>query len=120
MAVIVEERLTLRGRLRERTPAGGRHGRSAGLGHRRAWEGTGVRHEETEFVGGPLDGRLIEVVVGMTGQPPKEYVVPVEGTRYVYHRVAGVKGQNRTPWVFRYDPEGKRAPGRKWPWSRRG
>ena len=35
-----------------------------------------MRHEECEFVGGPLDGRVIEVVVGMTSQPPKSYTVP--------------------------------------------
>jgi hypothetical protein len=78
-----------------------------------------MRHEATEFVGGPMDGRVVEVIVGMTGQPPREYVVEVGGERHVYHREAGVKGESRTPWVFRYDVEGRPAPRPKWPWTRR-
>jgi hypothetical protein len=83
-----------------------------------------VRHEKTEFVGGPLDGRVLEVMVGMTGQPPLDYRVPVpapEGgpeTVHVYHRERG--GRDRTRWVFVYDPEGSPHPDRpKWPWSKR-
>jgi hypothetical protein len=84
-----------------------------------------VRHEETEFVGGPLDGRVIEVLVGMTGQPPKVYRVPVpgpEGERvYVYHRrpAEGPRAERRTHLVFVYDPEGRPPEGPRWPWSRR-
>lgn len=82
-----------------------------------------MRHEETEFVGGPLDGRVLEVMVGMTGQPPRAYTVPVPGAegeptvRYVYHRQASAS--RRTRWMFVYDPEGKRPPGPRWPWSKR-
>jgi len=83
------------------------------------WHSGPVRHEETEFLGGPLDGRALEVLVGMTGQPPKVYKVPVGETTYVYHRQAGVRGTHRTRWVFVYDPEGKPPPGPKWPWSKR-
>jgi hypothetical protein len=88
-----------------------------------------VRHEETQFVGGPLDGRVIEVLVGMTGQPPKEYRVPVPAPEggpeqvHVYHReaAAGPRGSRRTRWVFVYDPAGRERPdGPKWPWSRSG
>jgi hypothetical protein len=79
-----------------------------------------MRHEETEFVGGPLDGRVLEVVVGMTGQPPREYVVKAGGERHVYHRQPGVRGECRTAWVFRYDAEGRPAARPKWPWTRRG
>ncbi|MEC3996973.1 hypothetical protein VSR01_27080 [Actinacidiphila sp. DG2A-62] len=82
-----------------------------------------MRHEETEFVGGPLDGRVLEVIVGMTGQPPRSYTVPVPGddgrpdVTYVYHRQPSPS--RRTRWVFVYDPEGKRPPGPRWPWSKR-
>ncbi|WUH91034.1 hypothetical protein OG900_13590 [Streptomyces sp. NBC_00433] len=79
-----------------------------------------MRHEECEFVGGPLDGRSIEVIVGMTGQPPKAYTVPAGELTYVYHRAHGERGKNRTPWVFVYAPDGKPPAGPKWPWSKRG
>lgn len=77
-----------------------------------------MRHEKTEFVGGPLDGRVLEVIVGMTGQPPRSYTVPVGETRHVYHRQPSPSG--RTRWVFVYDPEGKPPPGPRWPWSKPG
>ncbi|SDN23581.1 hypothetical protein [Actinacidiphila guanduensis] len=82
-----------------------------------------MRHEETEFVGGPLDGRVLEVVTGMTGQPPPDYRVPVpapEGgpeTVHVYHRAPG---RGRTRWAYVHDPEGRPHPDRpRWPWSKR-
>lgn len=86
-----------------------------------------MRHERTEFVGGPLDGRVIEVLVGMTGQPPRVYTVPVPtpeggpGHTYVYHREPspGPRASRRTRWVYVHDPEGKRPEGPKWPWSKR-
>ncbi|WP_328916031.1 MULTISPECIES: hypothetical protein [unclassified Streptomyces] len=86
-----------------------------------------MRHEDAEFVGGPLDGRVLSVVTGATGQPPRVYRVPVprpEGgpeTVYVYHREPspGPRGSRRTRWVFVYDPEGRPHPDRpKWPWSK--
>ncbi|MEW1865549.1 hypothetical protein AB0399_35115 [Streptomyces sp. NPDC088194] len=83
-----------------------------------------MRHEKTEFVGGPLDGRVLEVMVGMTGQPPLDYRVPVPAPEggpekvYVYHRERGEGRGSR--WVFVYDPEGSPHPNRpKWPWSKR-
>lgn len=87
-----------------------------------------MRHEETEFVGGPLDGRVLQVLTGATGQPPLDYRVPVpvaEGGPervYVYHRERGRgRGRGRTRFVFVYDPDGKPHPDRlKWPWSKRG
>lgn len=85
-----------------------------------------MRHEAAEFVGGPLDGRVIEVLVGMTGQPPRVYRVPVPASEggpereYVYHREpsAGPRGSRRTRWVFVHDPEGRRPDRLKWPWSK--
>lgn len=86
-----------------------------------------MRGEDTLFVGGPLDGTVLPVLVGATGQPPKTYEIPVPDedggppTVHVYRRVpAGM-----TPrlglirgWAYEYDPEGKRRVGPKWPWSK--
>jgi hypothetical protein len=87
-----------------------------------------VTSEETPFVGGPLDGRVLPVLVGLTGQPPKTYEVPVpdEGggppTVYVYRRVPAATSPRLglvRGWRYEYDPEGK--PHRlKWPWSKPG
>ncbi|NJQ00872.1 hypothetical protein [Streptomyces zingiberis] len=86
-----------------------------------------MRSEETPFVGGPLDGRTLPVLTGATGHPPKVYEVPVpdgDGGKpvvHVYRREVG--GHSRRlglplGWVYVYDPEGRRAGGLKWPWSR--
>lgn len=80
------------------------------------------------FVGGPLDGRELPVLVGATGQPPRTYEVPVpdedgrEPTVYVYRRVPGPPGRLGLPrgWVYEYDPEAAPGEGRpKWPWRKR-
>ncbi|MET7905291.1 hypothetical protein [Streptomyces sp. NPDC005336] len=86
-----------------------------------------MRSEETPFVGGPLDGRVLAVLVGATGAPPKTYEVPVEDeaggppTVYVYRRVpAGMSkrlGLIRG-WRYEYDPEGTPRSRLKWPWSK--
>ena len=88
-----------------------------------------MRSEETPFVGGPLDGRVLSVLVGATGQPPKTYEVPVPDeaggppTVYVYRRVPA--GMTRRlglirGWRYEYDPEGRPGSGPKWPWSKPG
>jgi hypothetical protein len=85
-----------------------------------------VRSEETPFVGGPLDGRVLPVLVGATGQPPKTYEVPVPDeaggppTVHIYRRVPA--GMSRRlglirGWRYEYDPEGRPGSGPKWPWS---
>lgn len=82
-----------------------------------------VRHEEIEFTGGPLDGRVLEVMVGMTGQPPLDYRVPVpapEGGPEVVHVYHRERGGGRTRWSYVYDPDGSPHPERlKWPWTKR-
>jgi len=88
-----------------------------------------VRHEDTEFVGGPLDGKVLAVLTGTTGQPPRVYSVPVPAPEggpevvHVYHRELNPapRATRRTRFVFVYDPEGRRKPdgGLKWPWSKR-
>ncbi|MCP3821726.1 hypothetical protein NLX86_27630 [Streptomyces sp. A3M-1-3] len=86
-----------------------------------------MRSENTPFVGGPLDGQVLPVLVGPTGHPPKVYEVPVPDadggppTVLVYHRVPA--GQTKrlglqTGWKYEYDPAGRRRGGLKWPWSK--
>ncbi|PWI44095.1 hypothetical protein [Streptomyces sp. ICBB 8177] len=84
-----------------------------------------MRSEETEFRGGPLDGRVIAVLVGATGKPPKVYRVPVPGedgapgTVLVY-RLAPAGRPRRSRWRYEFDPEADAASGRlRWPWSHR-
>ncbi|WP_208611469.1 hypothetical protein [Streptomyces bungoensis] len=86
-----------------------------------------VKSQDTPFEGGPLDGRVLPVLLGMTGHPPKTYRVPVPDaaggppTVYVYHRVP--RGHSRRlglvrGWKYRYDPDGEEHGGPRWPWSR--
>ncbi|MFD9814374.1 hypothetical protein [Streptomyces sp. NPDC059080] len=88
-----------------------------------------MRSENTPFTGGPLDGRVLPVLVGATGRPPKVYTVPVphdDGTPptvHVYRRVPGPPGRLGLPrgWRYAYDPEGDAGRGQlKWPWSTSG
>ncbi|MEU4208981.1 hypothetical protein AB0F13_03070 [Streptomyces sp. NPDC026206] len=88
-----------------------------------------MRSEETPFEGGPLDGRVLPVLLGTTGLPPKTYKIPVPAvedggapTVHVYRRVpAGTTRRLGLPkgWKYAYDPEGRTGAGRlRWPWSR--
>jgi hypothetical protein len=86
-----------------------------------------VRSENTPFVGGPLDGQVLPVLVGMTGNPPPWYEVPVPGedgeppTVYAYRRV--VSGHTRRlglprGWKYEYAPGGRERRTLNWPWSK--
>jgi hypothetical protein len=85
-----------------------------------------VRSEDTEFLGGPLDGRVLPVLVGIMGNPPKTYTVPVpdpeggEPAVYVYHRALNPDPARRrhARWRYEYDPLARPEKPR-WPWSRR-
>ncbi|MGP3924705.1 MULTISPECIES: hypothetical protein [unclassified Streptomyces] len=88
-----------------------------------------MRSEQTPFVGGPLDGRVLPVLVGATGHPPKVYEVPVpdplggEPTVFVYRRVPAGYSKRlglQRGWRYEYAPEGKPGHSLKWPWSGRG
>ncbi|WP_050494538.1 hypothetical protein [Streptomyces californicus] len=52
-----------------------------------------MKSENTPFRGGPLDGRVLPILLGPTGHPPKWYEVPVPSpdggpaTVYAYQRV---------------------------------
>ncbi|MEV6790840.1 hypothetical protein AB0M87_02340 [Streptomyces sp. NPDC051320] len=85
-----------------------------------------MKSEETLFEGGPLDGRILPILLGPTGNPPKVYEVPVPDaaggppTVLVYVRVPA--GHTRRlgllrGWKYVYTPEG-RPRTLKWPWSK--
>ncbi|MGI5194873.1 hypothetical protein ACQEVY_14765 [Streptomyces sp. CA-288835] len=90
-----------------------------------------MKSEDTPFVGGPLDGRVLPVLLGMTGHPPKVYRVPVPNaaggppTDLVYRRMpAAAQGRKlalHPGWKYEFDPEGNKG-GKgsklKWPWSK--
>jgi hypothetical protein len=88
-----------------------------------------VKSEETPFEGGPMDGRVLPVLVGPTGHPPKIYRIPVPDpgggppTVLVYRRVP--RGHSRrlglsVGWKYAFDAEGEKSGRLKWPWSKPG
>ncbi|BAJ28182.1 MULTISPECIES: hypothetical protein [Kitasatospora] len=72
-----------------------------------------MKSADTEFIGGPLDGRVLPVPLGMMHSVPKVYRVPVPAygdtpaVTLVYRRAKeyGPKG-GRYRWRYEYDPEG--------------
>ncbi|MFD5818166.1 hypothetical protein [Streptomyces sp. NPDC127038] len=86
-----------------------------------------VKSEDTPFVGGPLDGRVLPVLIGITGHPPKTYRIPVPGidggpsTVLIYRRVQASTSKRlglHQGWKYEYDPEGTASERRfKLPWS---
>ncbi|WP_199790252.1 hypothetical protein [Streptomyces canus] len=85
-----------------------------------------VKSEDTPFEGGPMDGRVLPVLLGPTGHPPKTYRIPVPDTAggpatvLVYRREP--RGRTRLGiqkgWKYTYGPEGKPSDRLKWPWSK--
>jgi hypothetical protein len=74
-----------------------------------------VKSEDTPFEGGPLDGRVLPVLLGATGHPPKVYRVPVPDnaggppTVLVYRRVQAGTSRRlalHQGWKYEYDPDG--------------
>ncbi|MFS8198772.1 hypothetical protein ACLVWQ_08790 [Streptomyces sp. CWNU-52B] len=85
-----------------------------------------MKSEETPFEGGPLDGRVLPILLGPTGHPPKTYRVPVPDgaggppTVLVYRRVQAGASRRlglHQGWKYEYDPTG-RIDKLKWPWSK--
>ncbi|CAM5238198.1 hypothetical protein SALBM311S_11588 [Streptomyces alboniger] len=68
-------------------------GRMADTGAGRMADTGAVKSEDTPFEGGPMDGRVLPVLLGPTGHPPKTYRIPVPDaaggppTVLVYQRV---------------------------------
>lgn len=88
-----------------------------------------MRSEEVVFTGGPLEGRVLPVLTGPAGRPPKTYEVPVPDTgdgppvTHVYRlEPAAVSPRLGLPrgWRYVYDPEGLPERGLGWPWRRSG
>ncbi|MGX4689848.1 hypothetical protein [Streptomyces sp. JNUCC 63] len=86
-----------------------------------------VKSEDTPFEGGPMDGRVLPVLVGPTGNPPKTYRIPVPDgaggppTVLVYRRVP--RGHSKRlglprGWKYEFAPEGGSSARLKWPWSK--
>ncbi|MFB9461913.1 hypothetical protein [Streptomyces cinereospinus] len=84
-----------------------------------------MKSEDTPFEGGPMDGRVLPVLLGLTGHPPKTYRIPVPDphggapTVLVYRRVSRGQGRLTRRWKYVHDPAGERRGGRPgWPWRR--
>ncbi|GHF66016.1 hypothetical protein [Streptomyces thermodiastaticus] len=86
-----------------------------------------MKSEDTPFEGGPMDGRVLPVLVGMTGNPPKTYRIPVPDaaggppTVLVYRRVP--RGHSKRlglprGWKYVFDPESRGGGRLRWPWSK--
>ncbi|MFE9446788.1 hypothetical protein [Streptomyces sp. NPDC006739] len=92
-----------------------------------------MKSQDTPFEGGPMDGRVLPVLLGMTGHPPKTYRIPVPDpaggppTVLVYRREPRAHSKRLgvvTGWKYAYDTEGDKGRGPagriRWPWSRPG
>ncbi|CAM5412510.1 hypothetical protein [Streptomyces atroolivaceus] len=86
-----------------------------------------MKSENTPFRGGPLDGRVLPVLLGPTGHPPKWYEVPVPDagggpdTVYAYRRAPAGHTKRlglQRGWVYEYTPEGREPFTPKWPWTK--
>ncbi|KOX04220.1 hypothetical protein ADL04_09110 [Streptomyces sp. NRRL B-3648] len=86
-----------------------------------------VKSQDTPFEGGPMDGRVLPVLLGPTGHPPKTYRIPVPDpaggppTVLVYRRVP--RGHSRRlgliqGWKYTYDPDDRSGGRLRWPWSK--
>ncbi|MGW0190247.1 hypothetical protein ACWDV7_31500 [Streptomyces sp. NPDC003362] len=83
-----------------------------------------MKSEDTPFEGGPMDGRTLPVLLGLTGHPPKTYRIPVPDpaggppTVLVYRRVSRGQGRLTQRWKYVHDPAGGQGGGPRWPWSK--
>ncbi|WP_329563694.1 hypothetical protein [Kitasatospora sp. NBC_01266] len=74
-----------------------------------------MRSADTEFIGGPLDGRVLPVYLSPFNAVPKVYQVPVPATdeqparTLVYLRAKRYSSKGRPRWVYEYQvPESER------------
>ncbi|MYQ45719.1 hypothetical protein GTW40_11705 [Streptomyces sp. SID4985] len=87
-----------------------------------------MKSQDTPFEGGPMDGRVLPVLLGPTGHPPKTYRIPVPDAAggpptVLYYRREALGYSKRLGlqrgWKYVYDPEGERGGDRlRWPWSK--
>lgn len=75
-----------------------------------------------------MDGRVLPVLLGPTGHPPKTYRIPVPDayggppTVLVYRREPRARSGRLgvvQGWKYAYDPEGKAGGRGRWQWSSR-
>ncbi|MEV5429877.1 hypothetical protein [Streptomyces sp. NPDC052701] len=84
-----------------------------------------MKSADTPFEGGPMDGRVLPVLLGITGHPPKTYRIPVPApdggpsTVLVYRRVPRAQGRLGLTqgWKYVHDSEGEAGGRPRWPWS---
>ncbi|MFD3555225.1 hypothetical protein ACFWWA_24485 [Streptomyces goshikiensis] len=85
-----------------------------------------MRSEPTPFEGGPMDGRVLPVLVGPTGHPPKWYEIPVPAPDggpaavLLYERVPAGYSKRlhlQKGWKYAYAPSGQK-PKIRWPWTK--
>ncbi|MDH6126871.1 hypothetical protein [Kitasatospora sp. GP82] len=68
-----------------------------------------MRSAETEFVGGPLDGKVLPIMLSPLNSVPKVYRVPVPAhgevpaTTLVYRRSEQRDSKGRRRWQYEYD-----------------
>ena len=77
-----------------------------------------MRSADTEFVGGPLDGRVLPILVGPFNNVPKVYRVPVPAhddqpaVTLTYRRSKQYNARGRWRWQYDYEhPGGEPAAG---------
>jgi hypothetical protein len=92
----------------------------------------GVKSQDTPFEGGPMDGRVLPVLLGLTGHPPKTYRIPVPDARggpptvLVYRRVPRAHSRKLgivQGWKYTFDAGSDQGAAKggvrhRWPWSR--
>jgi len=68
-----------------------------------------VKSADTEFVGGPLDGKVLPIMLSPFHNVPKVYKVPVPAhgdtpaTTLVYRRAKEYDPKGRWRWRYEYD-----------------
>ncbi|MFI9563090.1 hypothetical protein [Streptomyces rishiriensis] len=88
-----------------------------------------MKSEDIPFEGGPMDGRVLPVLLGPTGHPPKTYRIPVPDAAggppavLVYRRAP--RGHSKRlglpqGWKYEFDPDAKGDGRLRWPWSKPG
>lgn len=67
-----------------------------------------MRHAHVQFVGGPLDGKVLVVTVNLAERVPREYRVPAPGLgagpaeELVYEREEIRRADGRRHWRYAY------------------
>ncbi|GAA0701031.1 hypothetical protein GCM10010193_64800 [Kitasatospora atroaurantiaca] len=68
-----------------------------------------VKSADTEFVGGPLDGKVLPILLGLFHNVPKVYRVPVPAhgdvpaATLVYRRAREYDAKGHSRWRYEYD-----------------